>query len=194
MLKFISQKSVEYLIKRGKAKEERKAVYIYGCELLFSTSFSALSIITLGLIFGKATEAVTFILFFMPIRTVAGGYHAKTYGACFLITGLIAVGCVTAAYLSVMNGIPFWILASGFILAQLCIFVNAPLNSKRHPLKPARILKNRNYMLRIQAIEIITAAVLLYAGMMNEAYTAMITTIVVAVMIEIAKKEERRYA
>ena len=193
MLKFISQKCVEYLIKRGKAKEERKAVYIYGCELLISTSFSVLSILILGLIFGKAMEAVTFILFFMPIRTVAGGYHAKTYGVCFLITNLIAAGCVTVAYLSVMNEIPFWILALGFILSQLCIFVNAPLNSKKHPLKPARILKNRKYMLRIQSIEIITAAILLYVGMMSEAYTAMITTIVVAVMIEIAK-EEKRYA
>lgn len=194
MLKFISQKCVEYLIKRGRAKEERKAVYIYGCELLFSTSFSVLSIIILGLIFGKAMEALTFILFFMPIRTVAGGYHAKTYRACFLITNLIAVGCVMAAYLSTAREMPVWFLTAGFIFAQLYVLLNAPLNSARHPLKTTRILKNRKYMLRIQVIEIIAAAILLYRGMMSEAYTAMITTIVVAVMIEIAKKEEKRYA
>lgn len=194
MLRLIAERCTEILLQHGTIQEDKRAIYIYGFELFWSTSFSMLSILLLGGIFGYLGQAVVFLLCFVPIRTAAGGYHAKSYGGCFLVTNFTAIFCVVVSgrlYLrsSLWGERLLWIL---LVLAFLYIWMNAPVNSAKHPLKPDRVIKNRRYARIILGIE---AGAILIADIWfdhSAIYTAIVTTCVVAVMIIAAEKGGER--
>ena len=72
MLRVIAEKCTNIFLRHGVIQEERKRVYIYGFELLWSLAFSSLSILMLGLIFNYVPLAITFLVYFIPIRIPDG--------------------------------------------------------------------------------------------------------------------------
>ncbi|MCI8765195.1 MAG: accessory gene regulator B family protein [Lachnospiraceae bacterium] len=190
MLRLVAEKCTEILQKHGAVQEDKKAIYIYGFELFWSTSACIISILLFGAAGGYLGQAVVFLLCFVPIRTAAGGYHAKSYGRCFLLTNLIAVACVmTAGHL--WAGRARWtegILWAALLAAFAYIWNQAPVNSPKHPLKPERVVKNRRYAHVILIGE--TAVFLLIRLFLDRSviYTGILTSCVVAVMIKFAEK------
>lgn len=145
MLHSIAEKCTEVLIRHKTVPENQKAIYVYGFELFWSTTFCVVSILTLGSILGYLNLAIMFILYFMPIRVAAGGYHAKTYRTCFLLTNSIAITCSLLSKLlwkTLKNEYIMWI---AFLFCCWYIWVCAPVISSKYPLKEARIIKNRKY-------------------------------------------------
>ncbi len=84
MLESISKKLTENLIMHNESLICKKEILIYGYQLLLSSMFTILTIIVSSFLFYNWYEAFTFLLFFIPIRLFAGGYHASTYHGCFL--------------------------------------------------------------------------------------------------------------
>lgn len=190
MLRLLAEKCTDVLLRHGTIEQSHYAVYIYGFELFWSTSLCLLSILGLGLLFGYLPQAVVFILCFMPIRTVAGGYHAGSYGMCFLLTNLIAAACTRL-------GLLLWSLGGQVALLCLCalafayIWREAPVVSKTHPLKERRIVRNRRYahiLLGVETIALLSAGMLACSSLVC---TAAVTSCAVAVMILIAEKGEK---
>ncbi len=192
MLQTVSKWVVKQLIIRGEITEQRKAVYQYGCELILSTGLSVLWILLAGGITGRFLQALSFVLFFMPVRTVSSGYHAPSYRKCFVLTALLALGCVSAGALCGAY-VPAWAVWCGFGAAQLTIWLRGPFRSHKHPLKEEVVIRNRQYMHRIQAVEVLAGAVLCLTGKQEIFNTAVMATITVACMIVIAEKEEWNY-
>lgn len=94
MLRKIADYSTQILIKQGMILEKDRNIYLYGFELFWSTSSCIISIIIAGCIMGYIQQAIIFIMCFFPIRIFAGGYHAKSYRNCFLLTNFIAFASV----------------------------------------------------------------------------------------------------
>ena len=191
MLAIVSGWAVDQLITRKIIQSERKAVYRYGCELMFSTVFSILFILFAGLFLNCFLPAFVFVVFFMPVRTVSSGYHAPSYGRCFLLTNLIAfVRVYGAAYcLRFGSGLQWgmWVL---FLTSHLFIWCRGPFRSRRHPLKEETVIRNRTGMHRIQMIEIVAGAGFHIMESRHILYTAVLATVAVALMIAAAEKEE----
>lgn len=93
MLNFIAIKCTEILLKHRTISKHQESVYIYGFELFWSTTLCIISILVVGAFLRNCHLALVFLMFFMPIRMAAGGYHAKSYGSCFVLTNSIAVMC-----------------------------------------------------------------------------------------------------
>lgn len=188
MLRLLSGKSTEVLLRNSIISDKKKAIYIYGFELFYSTAFCIISILTLGTVFHYLDLAVTFLLYFMPVRVAAGGYHAKSYGRCFILTNSVAVICIFFSKLlwNVSEGeIILWII---FGVSFWYIWKEAPVVTKKHPLKADRILKNRRYahiILIVETLVLLTARLVLKNCMV---YTSIVTTFAVAIMIMVVRK------
>lgn len=190
MLRLIAEKCTEILLKHGIIGEVKKPVYIYGFELFWSTISSILSILIFSICFGYWKQAVVFLLCFVPIRTTAGGYHAKTYGSCFLFTNLTAAVCVILSHWLWIwrswwvEGILWlaWVISFGYI------WRNAPVHSGKQSLKPDRVMKNKRYSHMILGVEM---AVFLFAELWWGhwvIYTGIVASCGVAAMIVLAKE------
>lgn len=190
MLRYVAKTCTDALIKRKVVPCEKEKIYIYGFELLWSFTICIMCMIILSSAFGYFEDLIIFLLFFIPIRIVAGGYHAKTYGSCFLLTNLIAIGSV---FLS--RRIWKWnirniriILWCVLIVSVFYIWNNAPVITNGHSLKPELLRRNRKYSWVILGIELIVIALINVISDNCLVYTSIVTSCVVAILIRISKK------
>ena len=79
----LSKKCAEILVRHGKISDAQINLYKYGFELLFSTAITLGFILLLSVFGGYVSQIIIFLLYFIPIRIAAGGYHAKSYGRCY---------------------------------------------------------------------------------------------------------------
>ncbi len=190
MLRNLAEKSTLMLLKSGVIQTNKQKIYIYGFELFLSTLFCILSILTFGLVFRVFQLTVIFLLFFIPIRIVAGGYHAKSYESCFILTNLIAMFAVILSEL--LSQIPLewikYILYALVFISFAYIWKQAPVISEIYPQKASRISKNKKYAHIIIIIECVSifGAERFFNSCWG--YTAIVTTYIVATMIAITVK------
>ena len=128
MLQYIAEKSTDFLISKTEIKQEEREIYYYGFELFWSTFLSVSSMILLAIAFNYVPQIVVFILFFLPIRIVAGGAHASSYRNCWWISNLLAMGCVIiGSWISKQH---FPVTVSAILLIVSCNLFNlSPLAS-----------------------------------------------------------------
>ncbi|MCI9570871.1 MAG: accessory gene regulator B family protein [Lachnospiraceae bacterium] len=186
----IAQTCTDMLLMHNKIKSERKAIYIYGFELLFSTVGCMAAILLMGTVFGYQNQAVTFLLYFAPIRIAAGGYHAKSYKECFLLTNGIAIGCIGTSKLlyryQCLRMDLFLLLGLG--IAIPVIWKNAPIITPKYKVRTNRYEINRRYA---HVILIIEQVFLLLGWLLQKScivYTAIVTCYVVAIMMKTGRK------
>lgn len=192
MLRLFSEKCTLILLKNGVIQDNQRSIYIYGFELFWSTSLCIVSILSLGALFGYLNSAVIFLLFFMPIRMAAGGYHAKSYGACFVLTNCIALLCAFASKW-LWHVDELWVSFSlwlALLFSFVYIWKMAPVNLGKYSTDTNRIRKNRKYAHFIIIIELFLTFVMRTIANSYVLYMSIIATCAVALMIYAAKREE----
>lgn len=183
MLHNIAKKCTNFLIIHGVISEEEYSIYHYGFELLWSTIFCIISILTFGYIFNYLELVVTFIVFFMPIRVVAGGYHAKSYGTCFLLTNFIAATCAFISkvlYQGFKNDFIFWCV---FLICFIYIWNAAPVISQKYPLTSGRIKKNKKYAKMVLIINLLLTVFVRFFIDKSMFFTIVVTYFAVVIMM-----------
>lgn len=145
MLSFVASKCTECLVKRKIIDNENREVYNYGFQLLFSTTMCVSCILVLGAIFDYMLSAIVFLASFVIMRLFSGGYHAKTYGECFIGTNIIAISCIMLSKFLWNWGecefeIAFYIF---YILCVIYIGINTPIISNKSNLTLKQIDKKR---------------------------------------------------
>lgn len=123
-------KTANYLARRllnnNIIKEDSYDIYVYGFELLISFLFSTFLVIVSGIIIGKPLETLAFLVVFIFLRSYSGGYHAKKYSICTIVTlGVYAAVILLSSFVNV--NIMFYLLLGivGFIL----LFLWAPIEN-----------------------------------------------------------------
>lgn len=191
MLHLTAKGCTNILLKYDAIESNQQNIYIYGFELLFSTIMCISFILFWGIMSGHRKLVVTFLFFFVPIRTVAGGCHAKTYGDCFLLTNFIAASSVlTAKHLWIHRNVYIdWILWVLFLAVFGYIWIKSPVISKKYPWNLKKAIKNKRYahiMLILEGTVILTAKFYLHDIIF---YMAVVTSVIVAAMMKIAEEE-----
>lgn len=191
MLHCIASSIAEEIMKRANVPKTQRAVFVYGCELLLSTCASAFSVIVLSILMNAVYSSFAFLFVFMGIRLFSGGYHAKTYLHCFLLTNLIYMATFLASriiskYIGNVGDITLVCAAAGIII------VLAPIRHKKHPLSAEAYRKN-TYIARIITVVITSGSVFLLAVKGSDSVLSMIvvTLTAVAVMMIIPKISEQ---
>lgn len=86
MLKRVAEYCTSSLINRGAAEESKRAVFVYGFQLFFSTASSVLSMLIISAVSGNVFYGILYLIVFLSLRITANGYHADTFLGCFLLT------------------------------------------------------------------------------------------------------------
>lgn len=74
-------------VARGTISEERFSICRYGIKQLFSVCLNLLTTLCIGMVFGLVWESVLFTAAYIPLRSFAGGFHAKTPVPVLLVFG-----------------------------------------------------------------------------------------------------------
>lgn len=79
----------EQLYKQGYISNNEIATVMYGFNYLKINFIAFMTILGLGVFFGKVLESIGFGIMTFALRKNAGGIHAKTKGQCMLMSTLI---------------------------------------------------------------------------------------------------------
>jgi len=129
----MSSKVSSFFIAYGIIPEDDRDVYVYSFEVLFSTLLSFLALAVLAVFTRTVLETAIFLLGFVPLRLIAGGYHAKNHFRCFLIlmcvycTFLMAIFFLPPSYIEP-------VILSSVILSVLLVFLIAPSEDSNKPI------------------------------------------------------------
>ncbi|ACA54345.1 accessory gene regulator ArgB-like protein [Clostridium botulinum] len=131
MIFSISKKIVDKLIDGNVIVSEDKDLYTYGFHQGFLMIFNIFTAIAIGILFKMVRESLIFLAAYIPLRSYAGGYHAKTPLRCYIFSIIIMI--------VVLLGIKF-IYWNSFIcsIVTFCttsiIFALKPVEDKNKPL------------------------------------------------------------
>lgn len=195
MLYQTAERLTDKLYQACKLDEAKRPIYVYGIELTLSTASSIVSILIISAFLSMFSSAIIFLFFFCSLRLVSGGYHAKTYGRCFILTNGVyfaTVSCVNLAERALQHTTLSLVGAVLLLFSVITIFVLAPVKNKHHPLSPKRYLRNRRIACTLVVIFLFVAGIVLRFGKEHCFILISFTLTAVAVMMIIPKLQERR--
>ena len=91
MIEKLTNYIVDCQIASGKIKEEEGSVYRYGYTLFFEKLINIAIALIICLITGKWLAVGLFLLAVIPFRSFAGGWHAKEFWQCAILSNLMIV-------------------------------------------------------------------------------------------------------
>ena len=121
-----------FFVAKGIISETDLDVYVYSFEVLFSSLYSIVALIILAFISATVINTALFMLGFIPLRQVAGGFHAKNHFRCFIILMFSY-----AAFLAIIFFLPDNYVIYSIILSVLfavgLVFLLAPSENSNKP-------------------------------------------------------------
>lgn len=142
MLCRLSEHLTDLLIEAGSIEKQDKSVYKYGIEMVIAIALNIITVIIIGYAMGMVLECIIFLLFFMPLRSYAGGYHNASFLKCYILSCSIIIGSLLCMkYIQVSVNYIYMLL----IICVPCLYIwkKAPIENKNKPLKEEEIKKNR---------------------------------------------------
>lgn len=91
MISNLSSCIVEILIRNNTIKIEQALVYQYGFEIFISSAITCLITLLCGIVFQCFLAAIMYFTLFVTLRTICGGYHARTYWQCNLLFSFVTI-------------------------------------------------------------------------------------------------------
>ena len=128
MLKNISIRLADRLIKCGAINADHKEICIYGFQLLISSLFSTSLVLSVGIGLGKFPETAAFLIVYILLRSYSGGYHANSYAVCTIVTLFVYFSVILLATFVNVNISAYLSL---FLVGVVLLFLLAPINSHK---------------------------------------------------------------
>lgn len=114
MLNKIVNKTVDQFVLSNIVKSKERSIYEYGLKNGIILIGNLLTILLIGVVTGYLEITFIFMMSYVPLRTYAGGYHAKGPVRCYIISVVIAVGVIAIVLvlgeISIFWSIPFALL------------------------------------------------------------------------------------
>lgn len=130
---YLSEKITAFLINQKIVPDEDKEIYEYGFDLLLADTFNFAGILLIGAITHQLWLTILYILIFVGLRSVCGGYHAKTHLRCHI--GTIGAYILFLLLLNMQALTDNWLLLlGGDSIAAIPIILFAPIQHKNKPL------------------------------------------------------------
>lgn len=159
MLSKISKLIAKNMVLRTKEDKEKEPIYIYGIEIMITTFVGIFSILFLSGICSDLASGVIFIFTFVPLRLFTGGYHASTYGKCFILSNLSYISILFFKNIA-WNKIPFWIWFLILMSVSSYITKSAPVINVNQPISEYKQQRSRKIAKGILFVEIVWIAYL----------------------------------
>lgn len=134
MFRTVSERLTDSLVEAKVIASEERELYRYGFQQGLTMLLNLLTAVIIGMICGMLWQSVVFYVAYIPLRSYAGGYHAKTPTGCYIFSVVLMF-----AILSAMRLAPPSSLMCGIMLlcASACILLGAPVEDSNKPLDAA---------------------------------------------------------
>lgn len=119
------------LVREGIISREDAGLYSYGLEQGLLLLLNIGTALLIGLLLDEFVACVIFLACFLPLRAMAGGYHARTPLHCYLLGMVVVLAAMLASKWIPWTITGTWITA---IVACVIIWRLAPAEDKNKPL------------------------------------------------------------
>ncbi|MEK3878719.1 MULTISPECIES: accessory gene regulator ArgB-like protein [unclassified Paenibacillus] len=149
--------------------EETHSIEImqYALGIILNTLLIIVSTAVIGLIAGRLTECLTFLLSFCFLRLASGGFHLKTAMACNIVTTLLST---LLPSLIAFSEFGLWIANSASLLIMILFAPN--------PDKNARIPASIYPILKLVSIVMVSSNFLLQSTVLGLAFLVQSLTVI----------------
>ena len=154
MLKVIAEELSLILVANKIIAIENRKYYIYGIELIINDFLIFFSISVIAIITNTIVISLIFSVTFCALRAYSGGYHCKSYSACFGLTLINYVGMLLLNNLIEDNKFIFCCVIIGFSIPTIIKF--APIEHINNPLDNIQKKKCRRLSLLIVILCIVS--------------------------------------
>jgi accessory gene regulator B len=184
MTRNLAGETVEKLIELGTVKENEKELYMYGLEQGFFSIANLITTVTIGLIFSIPWETVIFMASYLPLRSFAGGYHAKTHLQCYFFSIVLTIVVVSMIRFIDWSNFAISILAivSGFIIYTL-----APIGDSNKPLDKIEVVRYKNRTTFLLIIELMLVFSLINSVLRIVSVCVVVALLALSVMLSLGK-------
>lgn len=182
-------KAAANLAENGNIEKKYTALYAKAMEILLAISINLITALLIGYFCGMWWHCIIFLAGFIPLRSYAGGYHARGYISCYFES--------CAVLMAAMFSIKYFVLERGqdveiwqaFFVSVVVIFLLAPLADENKPIseKEAVVFKRRTRI--ILTAEIILIVIFTCFGW-EYRYTLMASVFVSALALVLHKVKE----
>ena len=150
------------MVKNGVIPPENQGLCRYGINQLFTILLNIAVTLSIGLLMDMVLESVLFMAAYIPLRSYAGGYHAKTPQRCCVFSGvLMAVALLAMKYVF----LTFYVVAGVWIVSGIIIAVVAPVEDKNKPLDEIEVKVYRKRAMLVWGIDVLLGAIFAFANL-----------------------------
>ena len=160
MLSELSDKISCYFVRSNLIRQEDHAMYSYSVEVLLATLLNTAMLYMIALLTGKVWETTMFIAGFVPLRSLAGGYHAKTHFRCMITLLVTYLGFL--AIINLISKDQYMFVSIAFVsLSVVLVWLLSPVEDRNKPLSAA---EKKMFRRRSRFTIIIYACVVVFAS------------------------------
>ena len=184
VLKELSNKITKKLVDINIIEEADSELYEYGFWQGGVLFFNFLTVVLLGIIFNVLLESIIFLIFYGLLRTIAGGYHARTQHACYILSIILIIVVLTILKTFPSNTILCCILT---ILSISVIFILAPVQDENKLLDET---EKRLFKKLSRVISLIYGLIIFLLFLFNKndlAYCVVISLFTLTIMLILGK-------
>lgn len=192
LLEITAKKIAEYLVKCGEISNNDYEVeyYRYGIEVALSSLLNLAIIIIIGIISMHIIESLIFLIVFIFVRQVTGGYHADTYFTCNLYLCLSFV-LLLISYDFFSNNNNVYLVTAINIVSLLIISIFSPVENKNKPIAKAN-RKGLKIKSIVFSIIISIISIILHCKSIKYGSILPLILLLISMLIIVAKLKERR--
>lgn len=131
MITYLSNIIIYNLIQSGSIQEDEKDLYAYGLQQGLFIILNIVTSIVIGIFTNMLWQCVLFMITYLPLRSFAGGYHARTHLHCYLYSIILNVSVILAINLISWHNLFSFAVA---LMSGIIIFILSPVEDINKPL------------------------------------------------------------
>ena len=188
----MTDRLISQMIKCNIIDKEDEEIYRFGLEGLILKLVHYTTYLLIAVFLGEVIPFFIFFVSFLILRKNAGGYHAKTKSSCYISSCLTVLGIIVfMKYLREWNNLGL-ILSFCISLADIAIFIIAPLGNKNRELDEEEVMHFKRRTRLFLIIENIFFIVFTIAEKENYVVTIAIVTAVICEAVLLLLEKIRR--
>lgn len=168
--------------------EENAELVLFGIVQGIRSVTEILMILVTGLMLNVFWQAVIILVTFIPLRSYAGGYHAKTPVQCAVMSWLLFF--CSFMWLKYMPEF-IWLQISMVLIAGICIWICSPVEHENKPLEEYEVVRYGKRARLLYLTEVILA-VMLNAAKMTELSRSIVIGIVMVCGVMMAAVAQKK--
>ena len=187
MITKLAEKCVAASVKGKIIPEDESAFFTFAFGLMLSQAFGIATCLIIGAIFQCIIESIIYLLFFIPLRTFSGGFHAGSHLNCYISSVLLFGFCVfLGVYISTI--LQLLIITILFTCCTLAVLFIAPVEDKNKPLSEPEVKKCKAKVKVILSLySIIFAILCCFSQTQRYAVFIMLAVATVSILVGISK-------